>query len=205
MRRYRGQHVTERAAERRERFLRASIVVFAEKGYTSASVADICAYAGLSKRQFYEEFQTREDVLIASYDQIQAEIADAVGTVISATDPGLDRRSVVKTVLSALLAFIGDDPNRAKIIFVVVVGVSERMERRRRENRHTLAALFEAAIRLTGPQARPRGGSQLAISTLIGALNGLANEWLLTEPRVSVAELTELLVPVVDALIESPD
>lgn len=190
----------------------AATRVFAEQGYASASVADICASAGLSKRQFYEEFASREDALIAAYDRIQTEIASALRAVVNSTrsdaqavDVGLDQRSLVRSVLRPLLGFIGDDPYRAKIIFVVVVGVSERMELRRRETRHALAELFEIAVRLAGPGARARGGSQLAISTLVGALNGLANEWLLTEPRVGVDELTDLLTPVVEALIDNTE
>ncbi|MFI6365740.1 TetR family transcriptional regulator [Nocardia sp. NPDC050630] len=40
--------------------------IFAERGYADCSLADVCATAGLSKRQFSEEFQTREGALIAS-------------------------------------------------------------------------------------------------------------------------------------------
>lgn len=188
----------------------AATRIFAEQGYANASVADICASAGLSKRQFYEEFQTREDALISAYERIQTEISATLRDVIDATqngratqgaDVGFDQRSLVRSVLRPLLGFISDDPYRAKIIFVAVVGVSERMERRRRDTRHALAELFEIAIRLTGPRARARGGPQLAISMLVGALNGLANEWLLTEAPVSVDELTDLLTPPFDLLV----
>ncbi|MEU2257921.1 TetR/AcrR family transcriptional regulator [Nocardia xishanensis] len=204
-RQYGGRAVAERKAERRLRFLEAATRLFAERGYTECSLADVCAGAGLSKRQFYEEFETREDVLAAAYDRIQGDAVTAVGDALAVLDPRLDPSAAMTAVLSAYLGSLDADPYRAKVAFIEVVGVSERMERHRRERRHAWASVLETAV---VPRVvlggRIRGNPSLAASALIGAINGLTHEWLLCDPRPPVSELVELLVPVAIALIETP-
>ncbi|MFE9574787.1 TetR/AcrR family transcriptional regulator [Nocardia sp. NPDC006044] len=205
-RQYGGRAVTERKAERRERFLDAATRIFAERGYANCSLADVCAAASLSKRQFYEEFQTREDVLVAAYDRIQDDAAAVLVAALAELDPHVDMTAAMTAMVSAYLGSIGSDPYRAKVAFVEVVGVSDRMERHRRERRHAWATLLDTGlVPAVAPGARIRGGSAWGASALIGAINGLAHEWVLADPRPSVGELVELLVPIALSLLEVPD
>ncbi|WP_433662035.1 TetR/AcrR family transcriptional regulator [Nocardia sp. CA-128927] len=205
-RQYGGRAVTERKAERRQRFLDAATRIFAERGYANCSLADVCAAASLSKRQFYEEFQTREDVLVAAYDRIQDDAAAVLVTALADLDPRFDMTAAMTAMVSAYLGSIGSDPYRAKVAFIEVVGVSDRMERHRRERRHAWAAMLDTSLVPTvAPGARIRGGSAWGASALIGAINGLAHEWVLADPRPSVGELVELLVPIALSLVEVPD
>ncbi|MCP2320774.1 transcriptional regulator, TetR family [Nocardia amikacinitolerans] len=204
-RQYGGRAVADRKAERRLRFLEAATRLFAERGYTECSLADVCAAAGLSKRQFYEEFETREDVLAAAYDRIQDDAVAAVGNALATLDPRLEPSAAMTAVLTAYLGSLGADPYRAKVAFIEVVGVSDRMERHRRERRHAWATVLETAVvPRVAPGGHVRGGPGLAASALIGAINGLTHEWLLCDPRPPVSALVELLVPVALALIETP-
>lgn len=204
-RQYGGRAVVERKAERRVRFLEAATRIFAERGYPACSLADVCAAAGLSKRQFYEEFQTREDVLVAAYDRIQDEAAAAIYAALTALPPGEDLHTRLTALITAFLESMGSDPYRAKVAFVEVVGVSERMERHRRERRHAWSGLLDSLIvPAVAPGGRTRGGAGWAASALIGAVNGLSHEWLLADPRPPVADLVDLLVPIAIALIDFP-
>lgn len=202
-RQYGGRAVTERKAERRQRFLDAAIHIFGERGYANCSLADVCAAAGLSKRQFYEEFQTREDVLVAAYDQIQNDAGAALAAALQGTRPDpADPTATVTHALAAFLGSIGSDPYRAKVAFVEVVGVSERMEKHRRERRHAWIEIIRLAVPpLGGANATILGKPELAASALIGAINGLAHEWLLSDPRPPVSDLVEVLVPMAVSLI----
>ncbi|WP_069163128.1 TetR/AcrR family transcriptional regulator [Nocardia altamirensis] len=205
-RQYGGRAVTERKAERRLRFLVAATRIFAERGYANCSLADLCTAAGLSKRQFYEEFQTREDVLVAAYDRIQDDAAAAVLAALADLDPRYDMTAAMTAMVSAYSGSIGSDPYRAKVAFIEVVGVSDRMERHRRERRHSWAALLDSVVvPAVAPGARIRGGGAWGASALIGAINGLTHEWVLAEPRPPADLLVELLVPIALALLEMPD
>ncbi|MBF6357601.1 TetR/AcrR family transcriptional regulator [Nocardia higoensis] len=204
-RQYGGRAVAERKAERRARFLDAATRLFAEHGYADCSLAEVCAAAGLSKRQFYEEFETREDVLVAAYDRVQDEAAAAVVAALVGIGDEADRRDAMTAVLTAYLGAIGADPWRAKLAFVEVVGVSERMERHRRQRRRGWGVMLETAVvpRIVA-DGRVRGTPGLAAIALIGAINAVTGEWLLSDPRPPIADLVELLVPVAASLIENP-
>lgn len=197
-RRYGGRTVVARKAERRLRFLEAATQIFAERGYATCSLAEVCAAAGLSKRQFYEEFETREDVLVAAYDRIQDDAAAAVGTALVAlgsTDPQL----ALRAGFGAYLESLGSDPYRAQVALIEVVGVSDRMETHRRTRRHAWSALIEGALERVG--VRLRGDAELTTALITGAVTGVAHEWLLRESRPPVDELVDLLTGAALALV----
>jgi AcrR family transcriptional regulator len=203
-RQYGGRAVSERKAERRQRFLDAAIRTFAERGYADCSLADVCTTAGLSKRQFYEEFQTREDVLIAAYNHIQDEATTAIRESVAALGPQLDSTTAVTAMLTAFLGSIGVDPYRPKVAFVEVVGVSERMEEHRRARRHAWGATLETVLTsIAGPDVRLVGGTTWAASALIGAVNGISHEWILADPRPPIANLADVLIPIATSLIRT--
>ncbi|NUS44836.1 MAG: TetR/AcrR family transcriptional regulator [Mycobacteriaceae bacterium] len=201
-RQYGGRALAERVAERHRRFVAAAIRMFAERGYANCTLAELCTAAGLSKRQFYEVFDTREEVLVAAYDHIQDAAAAAVVTAAAGLGPELDLEESVTVLLTAYLDSVGSDPCRAKVAFVEVVGVSDAMERHRRDRRHAWATVFGSVLTaVAGPEAKTRGSLVLATSALNGAVNGIAHEWILADPRPPVAELVDVLGPVITALI----
>ena len=53
----------------RERILRATAATIREKGYQAVTVADIVGAAGVSRRTFYNEFSSKADAFIATYEQ----------------------------------------------------------------------------------------------------------------------------------------
>ncbi len=61
--------VQHRAEETRERILLAAHAVFAGQGYDAASVAAICAHAGVSKGALYHHFPTKQAVFLALLEQ----------------------------------------------------------------------------------------------------------------------------------------
>ncbi|MFC6011578.1 TetR/AcrR family transcriptional regulator [Nocardia lasii] len=197
-RRYGGRTVVARKAERRLRFLEAATRIFAERGYATCSLAEVCAAAGLSKRQFYEEFETREDVLVAAYDRIQDDAAAAVATALIAlgtTEPEL----ALRAGFGAYLESLGSDPYRAQVALIEVVGVSDRMENHRRDRRHAWSVLIAGALARVG--VRLRGDAELTTALITGAVTGVAHEWLLRESRPPVDELVDLLAGAALALV----
>ncbi len=52
----------------RERIVRATALTVREKGYRAATVADVVAAAGVSRRGFYNEFPSKADAFIAAYE-----------------------------------------------------------------------------------------------------------------------------------------
>ncbi|MEV6768266.1 TetR/AcrR family transcriptional regulator [Nocardia sp. NPDC051030] len=205
-RQYGGRAVTDRLAERRQRFIDAAIALFAEHGYANSSLADLCAAAKLSKRQFYESFDSREVLLFAVYDFIQDGAAEAVTAKMAALGPNPDIHEAIAALVSAHLGYFGADPHRAKVAFVEVVGISDKLEQYRRERRLRWGSMLQLMLKtIGGPDSQMRSTADLAISALIGATNGLVHEWLLTDPRPPIGRLVDILAPMAETFIIPAD
>ncbi|CAM2965844.1 TetR/AcrR family transcriptional regulator [Skermania piniformis] len=200
-RRYGGRPVADRRADRRNRFIDAGLQVFADNGYAHSSVSDVCAAAGLSRRQFYEAFEDREALLVAVDDRIQS---DARAAVLAAViGPPMSRpRAVAERILTAYVGALGPDARRAQVSFVETVGVSPAVEEHRRARRAAWAQTFEIAVRATlGSEVRPVGGYPMAATALIGTVHALVYEWLRSEERPPITDLVDVLATVSSALL----
>lgn len=59
-----------RSLASRDRIVHAALTVFALKGYTAASMDDVCLAAGMSKGGLYHHFPTKRAVLTAIVDRL---------------------------------------------------------------------------------------------------------------------------------------
>ena len=66
---------TNDKGDKRPRLVDAACAVFAEKGYASTRVADIAERAGVGKGTVYEYFSSKEELLFAVFELINAEIS----------------------------------------------------------------------------------------------------------------------------------
>ncbi len=180
---YSGQPVAERRVARRARFLDSALSVFAEKTYAHSSISDICAHAGLSRRQFYEEFGSREDILLALYDTIQDEARDAVLAAndrAPSRDPP-DRRRQRNDGLHRIGRHgraAGQDHLRGG-----GRGRAPRVEQYRLARRTQWAELFEVVTRtIDGGVVDPPERFAMVSIAFIGAVNDLAHHWSTASP-----------------------
>nr|WP_064569890.1 TetR/AcrR family transcriptional regulator [Gordonia sp. LAM0048] len=172
---YGGRSVSDRAAERRQRFLDAALVEFTGTGYAKSSVTSICRVAGLSRRQFYAEFTDREELLVALYDTVQGAARVAVAEALAAS-PSRDLRDLSTAAMRAYMESVGTDPRRAAVSFVQIVGVSPRVEQHRLDGREEWVEFFvDAMSEFAERPATPRQ-RHLAIA-FVGALTGLVHRW----------------------------
>lgn len=129
--RYGGKTAEERQAERRRRFLDAALQLFGDTpGYRATTVAALSEAAGLSTRQFYEEFRTLEDVLAALHLEVNDWATAAVLAAVADADhlPLAERAAAI---FRAYAADVTSDPRRVRITFVEIIGVSARLEEQR--------------------------------------------------------------------------
>ena len=62
------------ADERAQQILDCALQAFAEKGYHQASIADVCARAGIGRATLYQYFTDKRDLLVALAERIAARI-----------------------------------------------------------------------------------------------------------------------------------
>lgn len=176
--RYGGKDAAQRQAERRARFLETGLEMFGgEPGYRGTRLAALCKEAGLSSRQFYEEFQSVEDLLAELHLIVNEAAQEAVFDVL----PTIQDLSLAERITRMLRAYVkgaASDRRYARIAYVEVVGVSPRIDLQRLERRARWIDLF----RVITDDAVARGEIRpddygIAAAAFIGAVNGLMHDW----------------------------
>ncbi|MEU4601147.1 TetR/AcrR family transcriptional regulator [Nocardia sp. NPDC023988] len=196
---YTGTSVAERQVERRALFIEAGLTVFAEKSYANSSLTDVCAAAGLSRRQFYEQFAGREELLVAVYDVVQGRAREAVIAALAAVGTD-DLRTLIEAALRAYTTAITDDIRAAKVAFVEIVGVSPSVEKHRARVRDQWGEVVATVAAARDGVRTPPGGWRMAMAAFIGAVNGAVHQWSLDDPRPPVDDLVDVFTTLLNAL-----
>jgi TetR/AcrR family transcriptional regulator len=148
----------------RSRLLAAAVGAVDELGYDGASVARITQRARVSRRTFYEQFDNREQCLLAvverAIDQITAELA-ASGL------EGLSWRERVRTGLWTILCFFDRDPALARVCVVQAQRGDVTLLARRQQALNSLAVEIEAG---RGEGARGERLGSLTGQALVGGI-----------------------------------
>ncbi|MDX2677914.1 TetR/AcrR family transcriptional regulator [Streptomyces sp. NY05-11A] len=203
--RYGGKTAEQRQVERRGRFLDAALQLFGgTPGYRGTTVASLSEAAGLSTRQFYEEFRTLEDVLAALHLQVNAWAEEAVMAAFTVAQdlPLVDR---VTAIFRAYAGNVTADPCRIRITFVEIVGVSPRLEEQRLARRANWVDLIcaEATAAAARGEAAPRD-YRLAATGFIGSVNGLLHDWSAGWVDATLDEVVDELVRQLLGILRPP-
>ena len=127
---YGGKTAAERAAERRERLVAATIEVLAESGEARATMTAICAGAGLTERYFYESFASLDDAMLAALDEVCQEILTLAAEVIGAAPGSAEDR--VHAVMQAFVELVTHSPDKVRVA-VLHASANPRLRTRRNE------------------------------------------------------------------------
>jgi AcrR family transcriptional regulator len=193
-RRYRQRTATERQAERRGRLLDAALDAFSTSGYLATSIEQLCTAAGISTRNFYEEFPNREAVLVALHDALNLRAFQAVIGALADVDPA-DSRERATAGVTAYFDVMTSDPRWARIALVEAVGVSAAVEAHRQE------ALARFALLIEGEFSRlvPGRDHSLTAVGLVGAINQLVATWPDQPAQDLIAKAVQFIVQMLNA------
>ncbi|GGK51447.1 TetR family transcriptional regulator [Nocardia camponoti] len=194
---YAGQPVEDRQRQRRARFLESGLTVFARDGYANSSVGAICKDAGLSSRQFYEEFTGREALLLELFEQIDRASREAVAAALE-TRTGASVPNQIEAAVRAYIESIGADPRKARVALVEVVGAGPKVEKFRLELRRVWGSLLAGAAEDAALQGGiPEGDYDMRVLAVIGAVNYVVDGWSGTEPRQPLDDVIRVLTRII--------
>ena len=144
-----GRHHLSRElvrASQRGRMLDAMAQVASEKGYGPATIADVTARAGVSRKTFYEQFSDKEDCFLASFD---AGVAVLVGYLREQTD-GIDGwHERLRTGLEAFFLLLSEEPAFTHCLAIQAFAAGPQARKRRA----ALVAGFAEVYRRTNAEA----------------------------------------------------
>lgn len=202
---YGGVSAEQRKAQRRAALLAAGLDTVGTQGHSRLTVAGLCARAGLNERYFYESFGTVEDVLVAAYDSVIAELTAAIvnAVVLAPTDT----RAKAHAAISAAVDVLTEDARKAQMVFVEPLTAPALNARRAEVARAFTALIVGQAQEFYGAQTALQVGSwgEFAAAHLVGGLAETLTAWLRGDLVISKEELvdrsTELFVLVAEHVV----
>ena len=201
-RKYHGLTSAQRTRQRRAAILVAGLDVFGTLGYAGSSVKQLCRVGGLTERYFYESFTDRESCLAELYSQLVDQLRAATRAAVESADAEVDAKA--QAGLNAFIGYLTDDPRRARVVLIEVVGVSPRMEQRRhgvlREFADIVAAIWAASR--TEPLTPKERSTAVA---LVGGVNHLLVDWLMSGSTQHPADLADVCATLFAAARERLD
>jgi AcrR family transcriptional regulator len=105
--------VTPRGQRTRQKLLRAAEVIFGEKGYERASIADITRKSGVALGTFYVYFPDKQSIFVEVVD----ELGERLRRLIAESVSGLTHRiDVEREGLRAFFEFAREHPNLYRVV-----------------------------------------------------------------------------------------
>ncbi|HEY5942299.1 MAG TPA: TetR/AcrR family transcriptional regulator [Solirubrobacterales bacterium] len=142
----RGRHGLPREAvteSQRKRIHRAMIEVVSSRGYPETRVVDVIGVAGVSRKTFYEFFESKEDCFLAAYDVLLENLL-AEATDAYESQPGRRWAERAGASLEVLLVRLARYPAEARFTIVEVLAAGPKALARRDSALRQFAGFLEA-------------------------------------------------------------
>lgn len=199
-RRYRGKTPAQLRAERRERLITAGLDLFGTVGFANAPIEKLCSTSRVATRHFYEQFDSRESLLRAVFDDSMDALNERINSTLTDESRQLPER--VSDTIRTIVLYLLEDPRRGHVVVLESVGVSADMERHRRDRMHSLGnAIVLYANHLVAEGMLPERDYHFPAVGLVGMFNELIAEWLVQDTGLSAGEMAREAVILFRAMI----
>ncbi|WP_253827265.1 TetR/AcrR family transcriptional regulator [Prauserella aidingensis] len=162
-------------AQRERQMIQVAEAVFAERGYTAASMDEIAERVGVSKPMLYEYFNSKEGLLLACIREARAELRRVTAQAVANSPTGEE------ALRQGLLAFFGFIRDRRQAWSLVrheasLVGTAaEELETTRQQQTDLIATLMgDFTDPETARMAEESGLLQAAAEFVVGGCERLA-------------------------------
>ena len=168
----------------RARLLEGMAHVVSRKGYADTTIGDIVAAASVSRRTFYEHFDSKAECFVALYG---AASHNALKVLREAIDPSHPWRNQVEAALRAHLGFLASNPVLVRTLSIEILHLGAAgLAARRRVNREIAGFIMQTV----------NGGGRAAITpqlamAIVGGINELVLEYIEQDKVAQLAELVE--------------
>ena len=179
----RGRHGLPRefvAQNQRERLLAALAECLEEKGYDRTTVSSVGKRAGVSKSDFYKQFESKDACFVAAYDDAVERIRERM---LAGCEEAEDWASGVIAALRALLDLLAAEPAQTQLVLVEGLRAGRGVYDRYQE------ALQSFVPYLRDGAPAPAGGEPPPEATDEAVVGGIAS---LLGRRVLAGETTKL-------------
>jgi AcrR family transcriptional regulator len=175
----------EVARNQRARMYGGMIESVSERGYPQTTVANVIAYAGVSRRAFYEQFPNKEACFLVTYDIV---VARARKLVLDAWGRERGWANRLHAACKALLDHVAEEPKGPRLVLVDSLGVGSRAR-----ERMTLASMTFERVLAIGFQAHPDGVelSPLMVRAIVAGIRHVAFTRMYEQREAELLTLTD--------------
>ncbi len=162
----------------------------AAQGYAGTRIADVVRRAAVARKTLYDNFESKEELLLAALDAYLGEMRREVESAGSRAGTAVTR---IEAGLSALVAYVVARPGVARLCLIESISATPASARRRDAAVAQFASLLEAAV---------PAGTALPPSIADALVGGVA--WILQRQiRRDETELLPELLPQLSAFLLS--
>lgn len=162
-----GRHGFSReqvAAHQRERLIAGMAAAVAEHGYQAVTITHITSAARVSRRVFYEHFDSTEELFLAAFEVVITHLRQLIEEAIADIEDWPHR---VVAGLRALLGFLDAEPDLARLCLVDSITAGPAVSKHFRDTLNGFAPLLEAGrVERDNPRPLPDSTEE----SLLGAL-----------------------------------
>src|SRR5947209_3180393 len=177
-----------KGSDKRGRILDAAIKVFAERGFHSATVAEIAREAGVADGTIYLYFKGKDDLLLRLFDEKMTQLLAEARSELESEKTAPEK---LRRFIELHLALVEQNPDLARVLIVELRQSAQFITKAGAADRKMVAAYVDliAEVVRDGQERRELVGdiSPATVKRAIfGALDELALGWLLSGRRTTL-------------------
>ncbi|MGN6586284.1 MAG: TetR/AcrR family transcriptional regulator [Solirubrobacterales bacterium] len=189
-----GRHGLPRefvAHNQRERLIAGLAEAVAENGYAGTTIAHITRHAAVSRRTFYEHFNSKDECFVAAYDTVMTELRQRVDDAYSQEE---EWPQAVRAGIAAMLEYLSAEPHLARLSMVEALVAGPVVIERYDAAIQGLVPYFEAGRKDRPPEVLA-GLSRTTEEALVGGMVSLISRRVFAD---RTGELESLLPDLVE-------
>jgi AcrR family transcriptional regulator len=158
---------SDNGSEHRRRLLQGMARMAATKGLVAVTIADVVRAAGVSKRTFYEHFESKDACFLTLYRAVSMNALKTLRDSVSADKPWQQQ---LEQALQAYLTHMAASPDLLRTLFIEIHHLGAAGERARRDVMAALASFMVETLRRGSGESAIDEGLALAA---VGGINEL--------------------------------
>ncbi|RJF99868.1 TetR/AcrR family transcriptional regulator [Noviherbaspirillum saxi] len=175
----------------------------AAKGYADTTIADIVREAAVSRRTFYEYFNTKADCLIALYT---AASHNALDVLRNAIDPARPWQVQIESAIHAYFGCLAQNPVLMRTLFIEILGLgSPGLAARRQVNAEIADFMLKVINSDTGGHKRASPLTADMAIAVVGGINELVLQAIEQERVTELAQMADPAIRLIRAVTREAD
>lgn len=174
------------------RIVAAAIELFAADGFANTTVQRIAERAAVSRKTFYQFYNSREAVFVDAYTAAVRALISAISEEDRA-DPPLDPQRIIASGVQRILGVLASEPAATRVFFLEALGAGPAIRARRNEAIDEFVSALVPLAAAVRTDAGDAAAGRVAVHIAVAACIELITEHVAVSPPESLRQLAPTL------------